>query len=230
MNLLSINGNSKLAKTNKYSDKYLFAGLSLMPDSKLCPASKAAGCFDACLKSAGRGRFSNVIEARTRKAELFHNDFPAFLKLLVADIEFMRRKAYRENKIPAIRLNVLSDIAWEDFGIPQAFPDVKFYDYTKRANRLGTTPENYHLTFSYSGKALYRKSVQRALNTGANIAVVFSGGLPSRFMDRQVIDGDLHDVRVDDPNNIIIGLRAKGLAKTSDSDFIVTNPDLITGV
>jgi hypothetical protein len=49
-------------------------------------------------------------------------------------------------------------------------------------------------------------------------------------MDRQVIDGDLHDVRVDDPNNIIIGLRAKGLAKTSDSDFIVSNPDLITGV
>ena len=230
MNLLSINGNSKLAKTNKYSDKYLFAGLSLMPDAKLCPASKAAGCFDACLKSAGRGRFSNVIEARTRKAELFHNNFPEFLKLLVADINFMRRKAYRENKIPAIRLNVLSDIAWEDFGIPQAFPDVKFYDYTKRANRLGTTPDNYHLTFSYSGNALYRKSVQRALNTGANIAVVFSGGLPSRFMDRQVIDGDLHDVRVDDPNNIIIGLRAKGLAKTSDSDFIVSNPDLITGV
>jgi len=95
---------------------------------------------------------------------------------------------------------------------------------------LGTTPENYHLTFSYSGKALYRKSVQRALNTGTNIAVVFSGGLPSRFMDRQVIDGDLHDVRVDDPKNIIIGLRAKGLAKTSESDFIIRNPELITGV
>jgi len=122
----------------------------------------------------------------------------------------------------------LSDIAWEDFGIPQAFPDVKFYDYTKRANRLGTTPDNYHLTFSYSANPTYQSQVQKAFEKDANIAVVFSGGLPSKFAGRKVIDGDLHDIRIDDPSGIIIGLRAKGKAKTQANDFVVPNPELIT--
>lgn len=230
MKLLSINGNSKLAKTNKASDRYLFAGLSLYRDHQLCPASKAAGCHDDCLVSAGRGRFSNVIEARKRKTELFRNDFDLFMHYLKDDLEFISRKARRENKIPAVRLNVMSDIAWEDYGIPQAYPEIKYYDYTKRANRLGNTPDNYYLTFSYSGRRLFSKSVQTALNTDCNIAVVFSGGLPSRFLGRKVIDGDLHDIRIDDPKNIVIGLRAKGSAKTSNSDFIIRNPELITGV
>jgi hypothetical protein len=227
MKLLSINGNSKLAKTNKATSDYLFAGLSLYRDHYLCPASKAAGCHDACLVSAGRGRFSNVIEARQRKTDLFRNDFETFKHYLMDDLEFISRKARRENKQPVVRLNVMSDIAWEQFGIPQAYPEIMYYDYTKRADRLGKTPPNYHLTFSYSGARLFRRSVEKALKTDTNLAVVFSGGLPARFLGRPVVDGDLHDIRIDDTKGLVIGLRAKGQAKTSDSDFVVRNPELI---
>jgi hypothetical protein len=41
------------------------------------------------------------------------------------------------------------------------------------------------------------------------------------------VDGDLHDIRIDDTKGLVIGLRAKGQAKTSDSDFVVRNPELI---
>lgn len=231
MKLLSINSNSKLAKTNKATSDYLFAGLSMMPDNVICPASKMAGCFNACLKSAGRGRFSNVIEARQRKTDWWHNDRDGFLCQLRKDLEAFQRKAAKAGLKPVVRLNVISDIAWEDYGIPQSFPNIKFYDYTKRSERfIQDLPDNYYLTFSYSGEARYLKHVEKARQHGANIAVVFKNGLPKRFMNRQVIDGDAHDIRIHDPKGIIIGLKAKGMAKTSDSNFIVDNPELIASV
>ena len=228
MKLLSINGNTKLAKTNKYSDRYLFAGLSLYPDSVICPASKVANCFDSCLKSAGRGVFKNVINARKSKTNWFHTDRDGFLDQLRKDLHAFQSKAERLEKKPVVRLNVISDIAWEDYGIPQSFPNIRFYDYSKRSDRfIQVLPDNYYLTFSYSGTERYQKHVKQAIDHGANIAVVFSGGLPSRFMNRPVIDGDLHDVRIHDDKGIVIGLRAKGKAKKSQSEFIVRNPDLI---
>ena len=228
MRLLSIDSNSKLAKTNKASDRYLFAGLSLYPDSVICPASKIADCFNSCLKSAGRGVFKNVIKARQSKTDWWHTDRDGFLDQLRKDLHAFAKKAERLNKQPVVRLNVISDIAWEDYGIPQSFPNIRFYDYSKRSDRfIQVLPDNYYLTFSYSGVERYQKHVKQALDHGANIAVVFSGGLPSRFMNRPVIDGDLHDIRIDDPKGIIIGLKAKGKAKKSDSDFIVRNPELI---
>ena len=61
MKLLSINGNTKIAKTNKAAEgRYLYAGLSMMPNDKTCPGAKAAGCMATCLQSAGRGIFKNV--------------------------------------------------------------------------------------------------------------------------------------------------------------------------
>jgi len=57
--------------------------------------------------------------------------------------------------------------------------------------------------------------------------VVFSNGLPSEFMGRPVVDGDLHDIRIDDPSGIIIGLRAKGKAKKQANNFVVPNPEVI---
>ena len=228
MKLLSIDSNSKLAKTNKATSKYLFAGLSLYPDNVICPASKIAGCFNDCLKSAGRGRFSNVIKARQSKSNWWHSDRDGFLDQLRKDLHAFQRKADKAGKQPVVRLNVISDIAWEDYGIPQSFPAIRFYDYSKRSDRfIQVLPDNYYLTFSYSGADRYQKHVKQALDHGANIAVVFSGGLPSRFMNRKVIDGDLHDIRIDDPKGIVIGLKAKGSAKQSESDFVIRNPELI---
>jgi len=231
MKLLSITGNTKLEKTNKAAKgRYLFAGLSLMPNVKICPGSKAAGCMETCLQSAGRGIFKNVQAARRSKTAWFETDKDGFLDQLRKDLHALERKAKREGLQPVVRLNVLSDIAFEAYNIPQSFPNIQFYDYTKRAGRIGSkfVPDNYHLTFSYSANPAYQAQVQKAFEKNANIAVVFSGGLPSKFAGRKVIDGDLHDLRIDDAAGIIIGLRAKGKAKTQANDFVVPNPELIT--
>lgn len=231
MRLLSIDGNSKIAKTNKAAKgRYLFAGLSLMPNDKLCPGAKAAGCMATCLQSAGRGIFKNVQAARKSKADWFETDKDGFLDQLRKDLHALERKAKREGLQPVVRLNVLSDIAWEAYGIPQAFPDIRFYDYTKRQGRINSRymPDNYHLTFSYSNEPAYRNQITKAMLKGANIAVVFSGGLPSKFLGRPVVDGDLHDIRIDDSAGIVIGLRAKGKAKTQPNNFVVPNPEVIT--
>lgn len=237
MRLLSIDSNSKLAKTNKVAGAgHLYAGLSLMPDNRLCPGAKAAGCMAGCLKSAGRGAFSNVSAARQAKSDWFHSDPGSFIVQLVKDLEALVRKATKEGKTARVRLNVLSDIAWEFepcrrngriyAGIPQAFPEIQFYDYTKRAGRIGTVPANYSLTFSYSGVPSYANQVKLAAARNANMAVVFhvkkGQALPKLWQGKAVIDGDLHDARTDDAAGIIVGLRAKGQAIKDTSGFVVS--------
>lgn len=236
MKLLSVDSNSKLAKTNaKVGAHHLYAGLSMMPDNVLCPGSKAAGCMDTCLKSAGRGRFSNVALARQRKTDWFHANQTEFVQQLMKDLEALVKRAHKQGKRARVRLNVLSDIAWESVacnrqgvafkGVPQAFPEIEFYDYTKRAGRLDKTPFNYRLTFSYSGVLAYQKQVHQAINAQANMAVVFhvkkGQPLPKRWAGRVVIDGDEHDNRFDDPRDAIVGLRAKGKAIKDTSGFVV---------
>lgn len=232
MRVMSIDGNSKLAKTNKKADGRLFAGLSLFPDNELCPGAKAAGCMATCLKDAGRAAFTPSINpARQRKADRFKNDRAAFMADLAWDLEALIRKAKREGKIPTARLNVLSDVAWEREpiirngveypGVPQAFPEISMYDYTKRADRIGKTPANYKLTFSFSGRKQYANQVKLAESKGANMAVVFYKKLPDTFMGRPVIDGDASDDRFKDDAGIIVGLLAKGPAKQDMSGFVV---------
>jgi hypothetical protein len=120
-----------------------------------------------------------------------------------------------------VRLNVLSDIAWEELEIPQLFPELFFYDYTKRVGRIGKTPDNYKLMFSYSGKASYRKQVEEAYDKGVPIAVVFRGNFPRKFLGRQVVQGDLSDLTNVQSGKVVVGLKAKGPAKKNDNGFVV---------
>jgi hypothetical protein len=237
MKLLSIDANSKLAKTNKVvGQDYLYAGLSMMPDPILCPGSKAAQCMDACLKTSGLGGvFPAIALARQAKTDWFHRDMTEFVEVLVKDLQALVRKANKLGKKTRVRLNVLSDIAWENVecfrlgswheGIPQAFPEIEFYDYTKRADRIGKTPSNYRLTFSYSGVQSYARQVIKAQSAGANMAVVFhvkkGQPLPKSWQGKTVIDGDEHDARYDDPQGVIVGLRAKGKAIKDTTGFVV---------
>lgn len=222
MKLLDTNGgNTKLKKTSGSMAVYRVAGLSLFPDDKLCPSRHIAGCAKSCLESAGRGRMRNVIDGRKRKAEWFHSDREGFLEQLRRELANFEKVCERQGVKPAVRLNVLSDVQWERLGIPQAFPNTLFYDYSKVSNRLGKTPENYRLMFSYSGMAKYRKHVEKALKTDCPISVVFRGPMPSTFMGRPVIDGDESDLFNLFAGPVIVGLRAKGKAKTDDSAFVV---------
>jgi hypothetical protein len=121
-----------------------------------------------------------------------------------------------------VRSNVFSDVAWEELGIPQAFPEIFWYDYTKRAARIGNTPDNYDLMFSYSGAPKYQKQVEIALKTDVPIAVVFKNGMPKEFLDREVINGDKSDLANLKARNKVVGLKLKGNeAKKSNSPFII---------
>lgn len=228
MRLLSIqSGNTKIKKTEKhefnpFNKPIRMASLSMMPDLTLCPMSKKAECFDECLKTAGRGAFSNVAKARQAKTDFFHNDKKAFLLQLKSELKKFDLLCQKQNKKGVVRLNVLSDIPWEKYNIPQLFPNLFFYDYTKRVNRLGKTPKNYRLMFSFSGGLAYQKSVLKAPKE-IPMAVVFKGSLPTLFNGREVVDGDNSDLFNAFSDGKIIGLLAKGKAKKGTSNFCIDN-------
>ena len=229
--LLSVSTDAKTVKGE--TDDILTGIIYLSPadtvsTKTLCPYADIAGCKTGCLNTAGRGRFSNVQRARIRKTLFWQQYHSDFMTLLIADIKRLQRKAARLGMTPAVRLNGTSDIQWEyqyrDYfskeTIFDLFPNVQFYDYTKIPGR--TTPPNYHLTFSYSGREIFRHTVVKQLKHSehANIAVVFADRLPSEFLGRPVINGDASDVRFNDDAGVIVGLLAKGDAKTDHSGFV----------
>ena len=56
---------------------------------------------------------------------------------------------------------------------------------------------------------------------GGNVAVVFRKNLPTTYKGYQVVSGDISDLRFLDPRNSIVGLKAKGKAKTDMSGFVL---------
>lgn len=225
MKLLSKN-NAKLLKGEKLG--FLTLGLSLAPHTmsgvNLCPHA-SAGCAAACLFSAGMGAFSNVKEARLAKAKFFNANQPEFLAKLEKEIAAGIKRAAKNGQKLAVRLNVLSDVAWERLGIIQKFPNVNFYDYTKsplRALQFANSrmPANYHLTFSRSEDN--QQAVECVIDAGVNVAVVFAGKtLPQTYLGKPVVNGDESDLRFLDAKNVIVGLSSKGKAKKDKSGFVV---------
>jgi hypothetical protein len=221
--------NTKLSKGTKF-ERYYTIGLFLYPGSdnsknvNLCPfASKA--CLSACLNTSGLASvFPKILEARKRKTEEFLSDRKGFTHRLIKEIAQAEKKAKKNGKILAVRLNGTSDI---DFSpdIFKAFPDVIFYDYTKsiykvRKKAEGILPSNYSLTFSYSGENL--QECKEALSLGNNVAVVFSSdNFPSDFLGYPVISGEESDLRFLDSKPCIVGLKAKGKAKKENSSFVI---------
>lgn len=214
-------GNGKLKKTDKSSQEYRLAGLSLLPDDILCPYRNIAECKDPCLESAGMGVFSNVKAGRQRKSDWWHSDRDGFLVQLRKELTNFDKLCKRQGVKAAVRLNVLSDIPWEKHGIPQEFPDIFFYDYTKNASRLGKTPDNYELMYSYSNAPKYQQHVAKALKSNVPMSVVFRGGMPKYFKGRRVIDGDASDLVNVKAGKVIVGLVAKGKAKKDQGNFVV---------
>jgi hypothetical protein len=225
--LLSVEGDAKTVKGSKVG--WLTGILYLAPANtanrkvNLCPhASK--GCKKACLNTSGRGRFDSIQEARIRKTLDFLHDRESFLEQLCEDIEKLERRAAGRGLRTTVRLNGTSDLAWETAGlgrIPQQYPHIQFYDYTKSVKRAirQYAVDNYHLTFSRS--EANDQEVKRVLKAGHNVAAVFKGGLPDELYGFNVIDGDQHDLRFLDPEPTVIGLKAKGMARHDKSGFVI---------
>ena len=237
MKLLSVNSD---AKTSKGSEQgYLTGILYLAPSDEangrqnVCPHA-SEGCRTACLFSAGRGKFNKVKSARINKTLRFFNAPKDFIEILEKDIVSLIRKADKLGLTPCVRLNGTSDLPWENLGgqkginLMDRFPHIQFYDYTKNPQRaklyaVGAMPSNYHLTFSKS--ECNDKEVRQVLKLGGNVAMVFNtkktDALPSEYKGYTVTDGDISDVRFNDPKGSIVGLRAKGDAKTDTSGFTI---------
>jgi hypothetical protein len=209
---------------------YLTGIVYLVPDAKLCPFAIMAGCFDGCLKSAGRGAFNSVQKARAEKTEFFKTNQRAFMLSLCADVWSLARKADRLALIPLVRPNGTSDIPFENILIDgktifQMFPLVQWYDYTKHPSRnlIGKTAGNYDLTYSFSAITPKPISIKGLMNpANRRAAVVFKSQIeiPATFRGWQVIDGDDSDVRHIEPAGVVVALYAKGKAKKEQNGFV----------
>jgi hypothetical protein len=156
-----------------------------------------------------------------------------FVLLLDKEIKAFKRWADKNEYLPAIRLNVTSDIPPKYLKpIMDANPEVIFYDYTK----LDSSPvaDNHHLTYSSTGvsqivngdqvinKEQNWDRMKRLLDKGSNVAMAFTSksDMPSVVVDEasgkeyQVWNGDNYDARFLDPKRddgvgMIVGLTNK---------------------
>ena len=205
-------------------------------------AYASEACAQACIDTAGRMQMDSATNARQNRTELFMLHREQYFIQLIAEIKRLRRRAERRGMIPTIRLNGTSDMLWEKTpvringvkianNIMELFPDVQFYDYTKYPYAKRPTeslPANYDLTFSRS--ETNEHEVLENLRNGRRVAVVYStkphGTPPKRYhaVDGsrwKVINGDLSDIRFNDPNGVVVHLYAKGKARKDTSGFVV---------
>jgi len=228
LGVLSRGHNFAPAKTAGYYFKQSSNGLRKVLINTCSEAS--LGCEKACLHTAGNPIYlPNKVKARIARTQAFYNVRKAYLALVCFEIESHLRKAISLNMICGIRLNTTSDTPFEsvylDDGktIFETFPQVDFMDYTKRFKAMlrfcaGNMPSNYHLTFSKS-ESNWDQCLE-VLKAGGNVAAVFDK-LPESYAGYAVIDGDESDWRPMDQKNVIVGLKAKGLARNDDSGFTI---------
>lgn len=209
-----------------------------------------SGQASAVANSESMSSLNDVRRSRINKARHFQKNRAAFMRAMVLQLAREYARAVRLGFELIARPNGSTDIAFEAVKVDidaatakriskfvgrpiearvyrnifELFPFVRFNDYTKSAKRVyaflrGELPANYHLTFSRSET---NEIDARALaNSGANVAVVFDV-LLARFYGRDVIDGDVHDLRCTDPAGVIVGLTPKGAKPKKDaSGFIV---------
>lgn len=254
-----LSANTKLKKLPGRASVYRAIGLALAPwrygaRGNVC--EWAGNCIVAC-----NGLFAGMNNTpSTRVALIGRNilfwDFRAlFLAKLRAELTAFVKLCKRTGRIPAVRLNVSSDIVWE-----RAFPDILSivtesggfaYDYTKAPfDKRATLPKGYFLSHSFSEKTTFAE-VCRVLDSGRNLIVAFDigydppkglfGALPSAVTFRcretgaertvKVFNADRHDIRIPAMDGIgrIGGLHGKSgkerVNRATDSGFFVAAGD-----
>lgn len=247
MKLLNIDQNSKTVKGQKYG--FLTGVMYLSPASasgrNVCAYAELAGCIKGCLNTAGRGGIAknnalintisgpipdnHIQHARIQRTNLYFDNRPLFFEMLIKEIRALIRKANRLDLIPVIRLNGTSDINWtkqryQDKTIFAWFLGIQFYDYTKNISLdYSSMPDNYHISISYSAAnpEYAQLAIAAAKKYNLNLVIVFKKDFPKIFFGLPVVNGDDSDLRFLDPDNSIIGLKAKGKACSDSSGFVI---------
>ena len=220
----------KIEKSDAYSDEFktsiMYALPAMQSGHNACP--DAGVCAFACIDTTGR--MPMVKAAREFRSNLFYDDRAEFGAKLIAETQDNIRRNDKKGLRTAERLNGTTDYAWEHIrfdgqSMPERFPDVQFYDYTKSVKRArqhanGQMPSNYHLTFSRS-ELTPDSLVTELVESGQNVAVVFDA-IPETWLGMKVINGDEHDLRFLDRSGVVVGLKAKGpKAKKDTAGFVV---------
>lgn len=235
---LLTSGNQKILKGEKMG--YITKGIHLAPANlagyEVCQW-RSKGCTASCLNTAGRGQMNSVQQSRVAKTKLFFEQKKDFMIKLCREIASTIKSANKKEMKAVFRLNLTSDIAWEDvymkdpnYNIFEYFCAEQFYDYTKSFKRmcafLGKPftkdeekfPSNYHLTFSRSENN--DKKCEMVLAMGGNVAVVFRNQLPKTWKGYEVVNGDETDLRFLDKKGVVVGLIEKGMAKKDETGFV----------
>jgi hypothetical protein len=227
-NLLS-KGTSNAKTSKNDNDTYILYLAPYNQNSKkinICPKA-SEGCAAACLFSAGRGAFSNVIKARQNKTEYYLQDKKAFISQLANELIKIDKKASKNKNQTLIRLNGTSDLdfifllkKYANFDISN-YKNLHFYDYTKILGKVKkySNDKNYTLTFSRAEDN--EKDIFKAVKYGSNVSAVFNGKLPKTYKGIPVIDGDKTDNEMLKYKGFILGLKAKGKARTDKSGFVI---------
>jgi hypothetical protein len=239
-----LSANSKLRKLPGRAGRYRAIGLAMAPANysggELCPW-RTDGCTTAC-----NGFWSGMnVTVSTRlaligRALLFHHFRGLFLRKLRTELENFGKLCKRTGVIPAVRLNVSTDIVYERLfaWVFDDFPGIRFLDYTKALPRhRSKLPANYSLCHSFNEKTTVA-DVEAIVKAGRNVVIAFDsayapsrglwGALPKsvRFRDSAgrdfilpVVNGDRHDLRLPemDGRGVVVGLHGKSGRKRVDS-------------
>jgi len=224
-------GNPKTDKNKKIKglESYRILRLNLAPYNlsgyQVC-AMASVGCASACLHTAGNPVYQvQKDKSRINRTRFYMQSRVEFLKQLIREIKNHELYCNKNKLIPVVRLNTTSDISWEIHSIFELFPNIQFYDYTKIYKRAikfvkGEYHKNYHLTYSLNEDN--KDLAFNILKMGGNISVVYRNNLEDlKRFNYNVVNGDNHDLRFLDKRNSIVGLKAKGKAKTDKSGFVL---------
>lgn len=251
-----LSANSKLRKLPGRAGRYRAIGLAMAPAAysgkDLC-AWRTDGCTAAC-----NGFWSGMnVTVSTRlaligRAILFNWFRKLFAEKLRAELRNFRKLCARNGVIPAVRLNVSTDVVYERL-FPELFAEfaeISFLDYTKALPKhRPTLPANYQLCHSFNEKTT-TADVEAIVSAGRNVVIAFDsayapskglwGALPKtvRFTDDSgrdftlpVVNGDRHDLRLADMDGrgVVVGLHGKSgrnrVEKSVASGFMLHHSD-----
>lgn len=237
-----LSANSKLKKA---IGRFRAIGLAMAPwkfagKGNLC-AMASAGCIDACNGLwAGMNVTPSTRFALIGRARLYLEFRELFFRKLREELTRFEALCQRTKRIPAVRLNVSTDVPWERVApwVFTTFGRIRFYDYTAySADQRATLPVNYALSHSWKEHTTFA-FVRAAFAAGRNVVVPFDsayaparrlfGALPEFviFENREtgeritvsVADGDRHDIRRPETDGAgrVVGLHGKsGRSKVS---------------
>ncbi|MBW2673877.1 MAG: hypothetical protein JRD89_10760 [Deltaproteobacteria bacterium] len=202
----------------------------------LCVGSSTA-CRSTCLLYSGLNPIADSqVPIKLARTEALLKEPVAWLRMLVAAVQWHVDWCARRSLEPYLRPNLLSDIPWERVcpELVAHLQQVRWYDYTKVSGRE-YDPERYDMTFSFNGQN--ERACVRELSRGIRCAVVFWLPHPCTrhrqpcdsvtelsFLGQPVLDGDLHDLRPLDPQGSVIGLSYKPVTLTPGKRAVTPPP------